>query len=362
MVALEGVGLARKKTRLTAWSRQSRGFVALALARGTALFVGVYSLANTLATALNAGTSQDLWWIDTRFLPSAAAAGLSVACALVLLAFGVAPRMALWRRWLTLVACLALACAALVNVAGFYRQWGAGTFSPGLAFPLSLVIAVVFVLLAWAVWVLRPDKPSVADHVGAVAGLLLVVFVFPLAQIAFFGSSDYRAKADVAVVFGARVFDSGDLSPSLRDRVATGVELYRGGLVRKLVMSGGVEPNGIDEAVVMRAAAVKAGVPASAILLDSKGTDTDATVRNTTALFAKERLARVLAVSQGYHLPRVKLAYLASGWDVRTVPAREIEPIWKTPLFIVREVPAFWEYWLRAFVRDVRGAKAAGLL
>ena len=55
-------------------------------------------------------------------------------------------------------------------------------------------------------------------------------------------------------------------------------------------------------------------------------------------------------------------AYLASGWDVRTVPAREIEPIWKTPLFIVREVPAFWEYWLRAFVRDVRGAKAAGLL
>ncbi|MDR3685513.1 MAG: YdcF family protein [Coriobacteriia bacterium] len=354
--------MARNKTRFAAWSRQSGAFIALALARGTALFVGLYSLANTLATSLSPGTSQDLWWIDTRFLPTAAAQALSVACALVLLAFGVSPRLATWRRWLTFVACVALAGVALQNVATFYREWGAGSFSPGLVFPLSLVIAVVFALLGWAVWGQRPGKLTVADHVGAVAGLLLVVLLFPLAQVAFFGSSDYRAKADAAVVFGARVFDDGSLSPSLRDRVATGIELYRGGLVRKLVMSGGVEPNGQDETAVMRSAAEKAGVPASAIVLDSKGIDTDATVRNTTAIFAKQGMRRVLAVSQGYHLPRVKLAYLAAGWDVRTVPARQIEPIWQTPLFVAREVPAFWEYWLRAFVRDARGTKAAGLL
>jgi len=354
--------LARKKTRFAAWWRQSSSFVALALARGTALFVGVYSIANTLARAITPGTSQDIWWIDARFLPSTTASVLSVACAIVLLAFGAAPRMAPWRRWLTLAACTAPAAIALENVATFYREWGAGSFSPGPAFPLSLVIALVFALLGWAVWAERPGAVGVADHIGAVAGLLLVVFAFPLAQIAFFGSSDYGAKADVAVVFGARVFDDGSLSPSLRDRVATGVELYRGGLVHKLIMSGGLEPNGMDETVVMRSAAEKAGVPASAILLDPKGVDTDATVRSTTALFTKLGLTRVLAVSQGYHLPRVKLAYLAAGWDVRTVPAREIEPIWKTPLFIVREVPAFWEYWLRAFVRDVRGVTAAGLL
>jgi vancomycin permeability regulator SanA len=270
--------------------------------------------------------------------------------------------MASWRRWITLAACIALAAAALENVATFYREWGAGTFTPGVVFPLSLVIAVVFALLGWSAWVQRPAKLHVADHVGAVAALLVVILVFPLAQIAFFGSSDYRAKADAAVVFGARVFDDGSLSPSLRDRVATAVELYRGGLVHKLVMSGGLEPNGMDETQVMRAAAEKAGVPRSAIVLDPKGLDTDATVRNTTAIFTRMGVTRVLAVSQGYHLPRIKLAYQAAGWNVRTVPAREIEPIWNTPLFVVREVPAFWEYWLRAFVRDVRGAKAAGLL
>lgn len=354
--------MARKKIGVSTSAARFGRFAALALARGTALFVGVYSLANTLATTIRPGTSQDLWWIDTRFMPSAAAIAVSVACAAALLAYGVAPHMALWRRSLTMTACIALAAIALQNVTTFYRQWGAGTFTPGLIFPLSLLIAVVFGLLAWAVWSLRGGKPTLADHLGTAAGLLLVVVLFPLAQVGFFGTSDYRAQADAAVVFGARVFDNGALSPSLRDRVATGVELYRGGLVHKLIMSGGVGDNGLDETVAMRSAAEKAGVPASAILLDHKGIDTDATVRNTTAIFTRRGINRVLAVSQGYHLPRVKLAYLSAGWDVRTVPAREIEPIWKTPLFIAREVPAFWQYWVRAFLRDVSGGAATGLL
>jgi vancomycin permeability regulator SanA len=347
--------LARKKTRLSAFVARTRDVAGPSLARGTALFAGLYSLANTLATAIRPGTSQDLWWIDVSFLPKTIGVTLSVVAAVTLLAFGLAPRMAAWRRWLTVAVCVALACAALENVAVFYQQWGAKTFSPGVVFPLSLVIAAVFGLLGRAAARLRTGKPALADNIAAAIGLLLIVALFPLAQVAFFGTSDYRAKADAAVVFGARVFDSGALSPSLRDRVATGVELYRGGLVRQLVMSGGVEPNGIDETAVMRSAAIKAGVPSSAILVDPKGVDTDATVKNTTTIFRRDGIRRVLAVSQGYHLPRIKLAYRAVGWDVRTVPAREIEPIWNTPLFIAREVPAFWQYWLRDFGRDILG-------
>jgi vancomycin permeability regulator SanA len=354
-LVFEGARLARKKNRISLLASRFGAAGALALARGTALFVGLYSLANTLAIALRPGTSQDLWWIDLRFLPRAAAVAVSIACAIALLGYGVAPRAAAWRRWLTVTACVVLAGLALQNVAVFYRQWGAGTFTPGLVFPLSLLIALVFALLGWAVWSMRPAKPTVAGHIAAIVALLVVIALFPLAQVGFFGTSDYRAEADAAVVFGARVFDSGALSPSLRDRVATGVELYRGGLVRKLIMSGGVEPNGIDETAAMRSAAIEAGVPASAILVDPKGVDTDSTVRNTTAVFRRRGIKRVLAVSQGYHLPRIKLAYLAVGYDVRTVPAREIEPIWKTPLFVAREVPAFWQYWSRALARDVVG-------
>ena len=183
--------------------------------------------------------------------------------------------------------------------------------------------------------------------------MVALAIVFPLAQIAFFGTSDYRAEADAAVVFGARVWPDGTVSPSLEERLDTAIGLYDAGLVDTLIMSGGIDNNGHDEAAVMAAYAIDGGVPASAILTDSAGVDTDATVTNTVPLFAEYGITDVLVVSQNYHLPRVKLAYRAAGWEVRTVPAEPgASPIVRTPQFIAREIPAFWVYWARTVARD----------
>ena len=356
--------MAARKGRASAFGRETARFCALAVSRGTALFFGLYSLASALATAVSPSPSQDLWWIDTRFLPGWQAATLTAIAAVLLVAYGVLPRMASWRRALTVAACAVLGVVALQNVTTFYRLWGARSFAPAVAFPLSLVIAIAFGLLGWAAWTLRPDARSgLAGAAATVAALLLVAALFPLAQMAFFGTSDYRAKADAAVVFGAKANSDGSLSSSLDERVRTGVELYKQGLVSTLVMSGAVGDSGVDEPSAMRRAAISAGVPSSAIVLDHKGFDTDGTVAQTTMLFAKSGVRRVLVVSQPYHLPRVKLAYLAAGWDVRTVPAAQgAVPIPQTPLFVAREVPAFWVYWLRALARDVTGGTSKLLL
>jgi len=336
--------------------RDALHFADISLSRGTALFFGLYSLANALATWRSANPSEDIWWIDLSFLPQPGAVALGLACAVALAGFGVSPRMAPWRRWLTAGACVALGAVGLVNTAAFYRLWGAGAFTPGVPVPLSLLIAIAFGLLAWRAWVLRPVKRrGLPGHVGAIAAALVVLSAFPLAQIAFFGTSDYRAKADAAVVFGAKAYADGSLSTSLHDRMTRGIELYRRGLVNTLVVSGGVGASGVDETVAMRNAAEKAGVPRGDIILDHNGVDTDATVRNTVRAFRDEHVTSVLAVSQFYHLPRIKLAYRAAGFDVRTVPAATSLPIPETPLFVVREIPAFWLYWGRAFWRDVRG-------
>jgi vancomycin permeability regulator SanA len=174
------------------------------------------------------------------------------------------------------------------------------------------------------------------------------MIAFPLLQIAFFGTTDYRRASDAAVVLGARVYDNGVLSTALEDRVRTGADLYKAGLVPRLVMSGGVGANGIDEAVAMKRRAVELGVPPSVISIDSLGVDTDATVANTTAALPELGARRVLVVSQFWHLPRIKLAYRSAGWDVATVPATESDPIWPTPYLIAREIPAFWQYWARS--------------
>lgn len=325
------------------------------LARGVALFFGLFSLANFVAQTAGSRLGADLWWVDLRVLPARSGAVLGVIAALLLAAYGVAPAREGWRRVATVAAAGVLAAAAVLNAAGFFSAWQAGTIAPGVPFPLSLPLAALFVLVGWAAWrePLTGSRHPAIERVAVIATVVLLGAGFPLAQVAFFGTTDYRRPADVAVVLGARVHESGVLSASLEDRVVTAVELYRDGLVSRLVMSGGVGESGIDEAAAMRDRAVSLGVPEAAVAIDSRGLDTDDTVRNTDRMIEPDE--RVLVVSQFYHLPRIKLAYRAVGREVYTVPAEESRPIVKTPLFVMREVPGFWVYWGRAVARDLLG-------
>lgn len=332
--------------------------VARTLARGVACFFGTFSLANALV-AIRTGRAEDLWWIDLGGLPSWLSVALWLAAGL-LVAYAVAPRMAPWRRNATAIVSVLLAFAGLWNTAAFYLAWQSGTFTPAVPVPFTAVVAVGFFFVGHVAFrgpeVERTSRSEVA---GVVACVLLLAVAFPLAHVYFFGTTDYRRPAEVAVVFGAKAYASGALSQSLEDRVRTSAELYNDGLVERLVMSGGVGESGADEAEAMATRARALGVPAGAITLDHEGDNTDLTVANTTAMFAADGTRSVLVVSQFYHLPRIKMAYRAAGWNVYTVPATEARPIIKTPVLVAREIPGFWVYWARAWARDLFGTQAA---
>jgi uncharacterized SAM-binding protein YcdF (DUF218 family) len=182
--------------------------------------------------------------------------------------------------------------------------------------------------------------------VAAAAGLCAVGF--PLVQMLCFGKTDYARPADAIVVLGARVYADGRLSDALADRVRTACRLYREGFAHKLVLSGGPGDGATTEPQAMKRMAIEAGVKPEDILLDEQGVNTQATVRNTKALFAQSGARRVLVVSHFYHLPRIKLAYQREGWNVFTVPAKESYLLRQMPYNMAREVAAFWAYYLRA--------------
>ncbi len=334
------------------------------IARGIALFLGAFSFAVSCAGILGGATIDGLWLVDMRFLPDYAAVPLATLSAALLIAWALRPRASRWRRHLTATLTSMVAAIAVRNAGDFYALRDSGAFRPAAAIPLSVVVACAFGLLAIEIARSRKTALSRGNHpipVPVATVALVLAVLFPVAQVYFFGTTDYRRPADAVVVLGARVYDDGRLSASLDDRVRTAVELYDQGLVSRLVMSGGVGESGIDESVAMRRRAVELGVPSSAILLDGGGVDTDATVRNTTAIFRDQGIERVLAVSQFYHLPRIKLAYRAAGVDVCTVPAMERTPISGTRVSVAREVPGFWLYWARAWVRGLNGTDGVDL-
>src|SRR5581483_5854665 len=194
---------------------------------------------------------------------------------------------------------------------------------------------------------MQPAKIKTKISPGMLALFLVCLVSFPVAQMLCFGKTDYRRAADVAVVFGARAYQDGRPSDALADRVKTACQLYRDGLVKKLIFSGGPGDGAIHETEAMRTMAIRSGVKPEDILIDTGGLNTQATVRNTEAIFAQLHARRILVVSHFYHLPRIKLAYQRTGWDVYTVPARESYFLRQMPYFMAREVPAMWVYYLR---------------
>ena len=321
-----------------------RNWVAAAFARGVALFVGGFTLVNTVGLVRDSAFDANEWWIAVPYVPGWAAAALLAVAGAALVFYAVAPRMAPWRRWLTVALVAAVAAVAAYNAADFYRVSSAVGVAPEVPVPLSAVIAVLLVFVLWAA--LRDPGPRGWPAVAVLCAVAAAcALAFPVAQVYFFGMTDYRRPADVAVVFGAQVHDDGRPSTALRERMATAEQLYKDGLVSRILVSGGVGASGYNEALVMRDMAVQAGVPGEDVVVDSNGVDTDATVKDTVPFFGGKGWDRILAVSQFYHLPRIKLAYAGAGWDVLTVPAPATE---RTLPMVLREIPAFWAYYLRA--------------
>lgn len=314
-----------------------------AVARGLAGFLGLFTLDSLVGRLRWPGFDANLWWLDLRALPEPSALVGQFVLGALLLAWAVTPGTGTGRRRLTRGVIAGALMVLAVNALTVSWLFLNGSVAVGFPLPASVLFGAGLVFILGQL-----SKPAAGstDRPTLVVTWLGCFLLFPLIQVVCFGRTDYRRTADAAVVFGARVYADGRLSDAVGDRVRTAVELYRQGWVRELVMSGGPGDGAIHETAAMRAEAIRGGIPAAAIRCDLNGLSTAHTVRNTAGEFAGRRL---LAVSEYYHLPRIKLAYARAGLDVFTVPAeaRDWRRTWDLRS-VLREVPAFWLYYARA--------------
>ena len=314
-----------------------------AIGRGLAGFVGVFTLLNLFMALRMPGMDGDIWWIEGKPLPTVLGRVLLGLAAGGLLAGVLQPQQKLCRRsgWGGLALFLAL---CLLDMARFYQQYFDGTLHTRVPVPLVLIISLV---CCGAVPALAVPTGNARRFIGlTILALLACLAGYPLALIACLGTIDEREPADLIVVFGAQAAADGTPSDALADRMYTADMLYRQGMAPLLLLSGSLDDGNISEPDVMRRLAVAEGVSSKAILLDPYGYHTDATVCNTLPIVRQRQLRRILAVSHFYHCPRIKLCYQRAGLSVCTVPARNSEDLENRIFMLMREIPAFWTYYL----------------
>jgi uncharacterized SAM-binding protein YcdF (DUF218 family) len=138
---------------------------------------------------------------------------------------------------------------------------------------------------------------------------------------------DEARPADVIVVLGAAEY-GGRPSPVYRARLEHAAELFQQGLAPFIITSGG--PGGektLSEGQVGRDYLAAHGVPENQLIAETQSHDTNESAQRVAAIMRANGMKTCLAVSDDYHLYRVKKMLEAQGVTVYGSPRAESRPV-----------------------------------
>jgi uncharacterized SAM-binding protein YcdF (DUF218 family) len=143
-----------------------------------------------------------------------------------------------------------------------------------------------------------------AAATGLLVGLLLIWLSILAWQIVAAGETASARPADAAIVLGAAVCGERP-SPVFEERIRHGVHLHRQGVVKWLVFTGGYGAGARSaESAVARSYAIRRGVPAGAILTETRSRTTRQNLVEARRLMRARRLRTALIVTDPLHMKR----------------------------------------------------------
>jgi uncharacterized SAM-binding protein YcdF (DUF218 family) len=127
------------------------------------------------------------------------------------------------------------------------------------------------------------------------------------------------APADAIVVFGAAEYD-GRPSPVYRARLDHGLALFHHGIAPLLITLGGNGGDQYNEGAVGQEYLMGMGVPRQAIIAETVSRNTEESARRVSVIARANGLHKLVIVSDGTHMFRIREICAADGLDVLTSP------------------------------------------
>jgi len=152
----------------------------------------------------------------------------------------------------------------------------------------------------------------------------VVGWLLSLVAIASWSRHASTEPADAIIVLGAAQY-GGRPSPVLRARLDHALGLWKAGRAPRVVLTGGRRAGDlISEAAAGRRYLVRRGIPNDAMLLETEGRTTLASLRAAARLLREPqgRAPRVLLVSDPFHMLRLDLLARLEGLEPLPSPTR----------------------------------------
>ncbi len=151
------------------------------------------------------------------------------------------------------------------------------------------------------------------------------------------------SKADAIVIFGAAQY-AGHPSPVYRARLDHGFELFEKGMAPVVITTGGAgqDPE-YSEGGVGRDYLLKRGVPEPALIAETQGSDTAQSAERVANIMRVNGMHRCIAVSDAYHVFRIRALLEREGVQVEVAPRPESRPrsLWQRFWAVMREAMSY---------------------
>jgi uncharacterized SAM-binding protein YcdF (DUF218 family) len=177
----------------------------------------------------------------------------------------------------------------------------------------------------------------------AVAGAFALFFGITGSRILRAAAEGPTAKADVIVVFGAAEY-AGRPSPVFKARLDHGYELFEKGMAPVVITTGGAaqDPD-FSEGGVGRTYLLRRGVPEQALIEETQGSDTAQSAARVANIMRANGMASCIAVSDAYHVFRIRVLLEHEGVKVEVAPRPESlpHPLWERFEAVMREAASY---------------------
>jgi uncharacterized SAM-binding protein YcdF (DUF218 family) len=145
--------------------------------------------------------------------------------------------------------------------------------------------------------------------------------------------------ADAIIVFGAAEYE-GRPSPVFRARLDHADALFRQGLAPVIITTGGAaaDPK-FSEGGVGHDYLMRKGVPESALIAETQASDTAESARRVSKIMQENHMTRCIAVSDAYHMFRIRRLLAHQGLQVFLAPRPNSRPKspWQSAVALTRE-------------------------
>src|SRR5437762_8499572 len=158
-------------------------------------------------------------------------------------------------------------------------------------------------------------------------------------------------SADAIIVFGAAQYD-GRPSPVFRARLDHANELFRQGLAPVVITTGGsaADPK-FSEGGVGHDYLMRKGIPESALIAETQASDTAESAERVAAIMRANHMSSCLAVSDAYHMFRIRMLLMHQGLHVFLAPRADSRPksAWSSLVALGKESASYllWRAGLR---------------